>query len=62
MADMTLCWDCKCSVERTCDWARSFEPVEGWTAKAVGDSYLVMDCPEFDRDAYGGGQSRQPRK
>ena len=56
----TLCWDCKNSANNGCEWSRSFKPVEGWNAVPsailVGgandkytDSYLVLECPKFER-------------
>ena len=56
----TLCWDCKNSTNNGCEWSRSFKPVEGWNAVPsailVGgandkytDSYLVLECPKFER-------------
>ena len=56
----TLCWDCKNSTNNGCEWSRSFKPVEGWNAVPsailVGggndkytDSYLVLDCPKFEK-------------
>ena len=64
----TLCWDCA-NYCGGCSWSDHWmhKPVEGWTAirndirtKAgdVVESYIVMGCPEFVRDAYGGGQER----
>ena len=56
----TLCWDCKNATNNGCEWSRSFKPVEGWNAVPsailVGgandkytDSYLVLECPKFER-------------
>ena len=56
----TLCWDCKNSTNNGCEWSRSLKPVEGWNAVPsailVGgandkytDSYLVLECPKFER-------------
>ena len=56
----TLCWDCKNSTNNGCEWSMSFKPVEGWNAVPsailVGgandkytDSYLVLECPKFER-------------
>lgn len=55
----TLCWDCKNAVG-WCSWSREFEPVNGWDAeyKPNLDSYLVNDCPEFERDACCSGMKR----
>lgn len=61
----TLCWDCQKAV-KGCAWSQRFEPVEGWTAEKVerrlpylhkgvrrvevGETYHVIDCPEFVPD------------
>ena len=60
----TLCWDCANAVGRCC-WSDRFEPVEGWDAvyDAEKDSYHVIACPLFERDAYCGGLRRmQPEE
>ena len=60
----SLCWDCGRSVgENKCPWASCFKPIEGWraykTKKACSGednySYLVVECPLFERDAVRGG-------
>ncbi len=51
----TLCWKC-CKTCGGCSWTKSFIPVKGWKAKptkvnqvtGVDDSYMVIDCPEFE--------------
>ena len=55
----TLCWDCA-NATGMCDWSKSLTPVDGWTAKYVQDkdSYKVIDCPMFERDAIGCGAKR----
>ena len=58
----TICWDCKRAIGE-CRWSSSLKPVKGWTAektksKCGGDSYVVIDCPEFIRDAYNMGLKR----
>ena len=62
MAEFTLCWDCKKSTTNGCSWARRMIPVKGWTAipshKKEFDSYLVVSCPEFHRDAWDYGRFR----
>lgn len=57
--NQSKCWDCVRSVEKSCAWAREFEPVEGWDAeyrpllegtvknRKYGKSYFVKSCPEF---------------
>ena len=55
----TLCWDCKKATgDSDCPWANDFESVDGWDAtptyvKTMGrieQSYIVNDCPLFERD------------
>ena len=62
----TLCWYCSNAVPnpktgKGCSWSKEFKPVEGWVAektlivtRAEGErpipSYIVYDCPLFDRD------------
>ena len=62
----TLCWDCA-KARGGCSWSDSLEPVEGWTAEPTTKaqfrqeplhSFLVMECPEFKRDAINGGMMR----
>ena len=53
----TLCWRCAKAINNGCSWSERFEPVQGWTAVETGikmngimdKSYLVKDCPEFER-------------
>ena len=61
--ERTLCWDCRNSTEKGCEWAERFEPVEGWEAeesfkKEYGKTYIVRKCPKFIRDAYHFGEYR----
>lgn len=55
----TKCWECKNATK--CSWAKG-NPVENWNAiptkikeatingvPILVDSYLVLDCPEFDK-------------
>ena len=64
----SLCWDCAKACGR-CSWSNHWEhiPVPGWTAERTkvrmnnntyADTYLVIECPEFERDGFGGGQYR----
>lgn len=59
----TLCWFCGNYLDG-CSWARSFEPVPGWTAtptrKNGDDSFFVYACPEYipDRAAEEAGRPR----
>lgn len=49
----TLCWWCKNALG-TCDWSRSFKPIDGWQARetVLADycSYHIIACPLFERD------------
>lgn len=63
----SLCWDCKKAVTCECSWADNFTPVEGWKAVPTVKkpykgrpmkSFLVYECPEFERDATDGGLKR----
>lgn len=60
-ANHTLCWDCK-NATGDCNWSRSLIPVRGWKATPTYNkcqtSYIVRECPEFVRDAQGGGLKR----
>lgn len=59
----TICWDCKkacCG----CSWSAEFKPVKGWVAtpakiKSIQGQYqgsfIVHECPQFERDATGFG-------
>lgn len=64
----TLCWDCRKACGE-CSWSRCLEcsPVPGWTAIETKlrlntdvyiQSYIVIACPEFERDGFGGGTKR----
>lgn len=64
--EKTICWDCA-KARGECSWSVDLVPVEGWTAlptirkpgtKDEMRSYLVIDCPEFKRDAWNGGATR----
>ena len=62
IASGTLCWDCA-NATGGCDWADRLEPVEGWDAiqtkkNSALESYLVLNCPLFERDAYACGARR----
>lgn len=60
-ANYTLCWDCK-NATGDCNWSKSLIPVKGWKATPTYNkhqtSYIVKECPEFIRDARGGGLKR----
>lgn len=57
----TQCWDCA-KATGGCSWSQEYVPVEGWeaipTRKKTFDSFLILDCPEFERDAILGGLKR----
>lgn len=59
-----LCWTCIHAVPtldgaRGCSWSRYFEPVPGWTAKAVRrvdcgtaiQTYRIHKCPEYVKES-----------
>lgn len=61
----TLCWDCANAVEpEICPWVGSGSPVPGWVAEktyirsntVTPESYRVISCHLFDRDAIRKGQ------
>lgn len=65
---MTLCWDCAKACGG-CSWSDHFEhsPVPGWEAEEThlrldnngnGTSYIVLSCPEFERDGANHGVYR----
>ena len=61
----TLCWECA-NAMCGCSWSQSFIPVKGWKAiptkgKAF-HSYVVLECPEFDRDSMNNGLKRIKRR
>ena len=67
MAEFTKCWDCAKATTNECSWSDRLEPVDGWTAIPTlksqfrmdpFQSFLVIDCPEFKRDAWNGGAMR----
>ena len=60
----SLCWDCARATGK-CRWSASLQPVKGWTVKTIKasgakpyDTYVVLACPLFERDAVGGGIKR----
>lgn len=62
LTSSTICWDCKKAIGG-CSWSNYFIPVKGWTAKPTTKtggiaSYLVIDCPSFERDSIGYGLKR----
>lgn len=66
----TLCWDCSKATDDACPWVDAGMPVPGWwatpsTIKTCGvysDSYRVVKCPLFVRDATNGGLVKVPLK
>ena len=61
----TICWDCARATSTDCPWADHGEPVDGWWARhrriSSGwrpfDTFCVLRCPNFVRDAIRAGQS-----
>ena len=61
----TLCWDCA-NATGGCPWSKRLRPVKGWKAihtkkmlyGGIHDSYIVLECPLFERDAVGSGLRR----
>ena len=64
----TLCWDCANALGG-CSWSEypTQTPVEGWEAERRDihnkqgediESYIVIKCPQFIRDAWQGGAVR----
>ena len=63
----SICWDCRNSTEKECEWSRDFQPVEGWEAEEKkmknGDtSYIVFRCPKFIRDSWRYGEFRTKKE
>lgn len=46
-----LCWNCKRSLDCSCDWSRFLKPVRGWNAVlTINDekaTYSIFDCPSL---------------
>ena len=61
----TICWCCS-RATGGCSWSDNLMPVKGWTAKPVikntTNSYIVMNCPLFNRDSTNYGLRRLPRE
>ena len=63
----TICWDCSKACGE-CSWSDHWKhkPVKGWKAirndlhckDITVESYVVLECPEFERDAYDYGARR----
>lgn len=66
----TLCWDCGNATNDACPWVDAGMPVPGWwatpskikTCGVLSDSYRVIKCPLFVRDADKGGLVKVPLK
>lgn len=54
----SLCWDCANSTKSGCSWAENFTPVKGWEAEETKTGYLILKCPEFNRNSYEYGTIR----
>lgn len=61
----SLCWECGNATGK-CSWSEDLIPVKGWKAEdSVKDgmpTYLVLECPEFERDSLDKGLRRLPQK
>ena len=61
----TLCWNCSKATGR-CRWSASLMPIKDWkviptrreTQYGTFKSLIVVECPEFDQDAYDNGMKR----
>ena len=57
----TLCWDCR-KATGGCSWSDELKPVKGskgWLVhKQTYKTVQIVECPEFERDAYKGGMIR----
>lgn len=66
----TLCWDCGRATDDICPWVDAGMPVPGWwaspskikTCGVYSDSYRVIKCPMFVRDADKAGVVKVPLK
>lgn len=62
-AHATICWECAKACGG-CSWSEYavYEPVPGWKALPGKiqeiDTWVVLECPEFVRDAEPGGLKR----
>ena len=62
-----LCWHCA-RASGYCPWSKNGEPVEGWDAEpqvieSTGTAtYLIFQCPLFERDAKTLEERREQRK
>lgn len=65
ISQATICWDCAFATGG-CPWSDYLKPVKGWTAKPVHkeclDSYQVLECPLFKRDALNFGLTKLPKE
>lgn len=66
----TICWDCA-NACGGCNWSANLEPVKGWEAEKTRittsvrqtvESWRVIKCPEFKRDARMNGLVREEPK
>lgn len=61
----SICWDCHKATGK-CSWSEKLKPVKGWKATptqrelygGIYKSYIVLECPEFERDAWKFGTVR----
>lgn len=63
----TICWECR-KATGGCSWSeyKVNRPVAGWAVMPTNingiESYIVLECPEFERDAEPGGLKRLSRR
>lgn len=55
--NQTLCWDCAKACGG-CRWSDVLRPVLKWQTEPTNNGLRVVNCPEFERDAYEGGTIR----
>ena len=59
-----LCWECSKATNKDgeCPWSAAGIPVPGWEAYPTHNkdtkTFVVVNCPLFDRDAYDNGLRR----
>ena len=46
----TLCVTCDKACRKGCSWADELIPVDGWTAEENKHGYLVIECPEYQKE------------
>ena len=56
-AQRALCWDCA-NATGGCAWSEKHEPIQGQIVRHENEGVTVIECPEFDRNSWGGGLYR----